>query len=61
MMIIPSQAERKMMAAGISGPEGHAMAHPEVLYCPHLDDGNEDLCSDYNDYEEGVMVHPDFL
>ena len=26
-----SQAERKMMAAGITGPEGHAMAHPEVF------------------------------
>ena len=26
-----SQAERKMMAAGITGPEGHAMAHPEVI------------------------------
>ena len=50
-----------MMAAGISGPEGHAMAHPEVLYCLHLDDGDEDLCYDYNDYEEGVMVHPYFL
>ena len=28
-----SQAERKMMAAGISGPEGYAMAHPEVGEC----------------------------
>jgi len=26
---IVAEAERKMMAAGISGPEGHAMAHPE--------------------------------
>jgi len=26
---IVSEAERKMMAAGVSGPEGHAMAHPE--------------------------------
>jgi dihydropyrimidinase len=26
---IVKEAERKMMMAGISGPEGHAMAHPE--------------------------------
>ena len=23
------EGERKMVAAGIKGPEGHAMAHPE--------------------------------
>ena len=26
---IVQEGERKMMAAGITGPEGHAMAHPE--------------------------------
>jgi dihydropyrimidinase len=26
---IVHEGERKMMAAGITGPEGHAMAHPE--------------------------------
>ena len=26
---IVAEGERKMMAAGITGPEGHAMAHPE--------------------------------
>ena len=26
---IVKEAERKMMIAGISGPEGHAMSHPE--------------------------------
>ena len=26
---ILKEAEKKMMIAGISGPEGHAMAHPE--------------------------------
>ena len=48
-----SQAERKMMAAGISGPEGHAMAHPEVLYCIHLKDGDDDLLCDHDDHDEG--------
>ena len=43
------QAERKMMAAGISGPEGHAMAHPEVPLQP--DDADQDLLDD-DGYEE---------
>ena len=26
---VVQQGEKKMLAAGITGPEGHAMAHPE--------------------------------
>ena len=27
--VVVREGEKKMLAAGISGPEGHAMAHPE--------------------------------
>ena len=56
------QAERKMMAAGISGPEGHAMAHPEVPLQP--DHADQDLLGHDDGYEEdhdGSDDHDDNL